>query len=82
MLPVLASREVRHGSQLGNRFEFGYTDVHSLPPLSLTEEGKTCFVALVWSDTQRCEGDVIESGASLVEAGVPFFVELWRDTRR
>lgn len=36
-------------------------------------------VALVWSDTQGCEGDVIESGASLVEAGVPFFVELWRD---
>jgi len=33
-------------------------------------------VALVWSDTQGCEAEVIESGAPLWAAGVPLFAEL------
>ena len=34
-------------------------------------------IALVWSDTQGHERQVIESGPSLWRAGVPLFVELW-----
>jgi hypothetical protein len=34
-------------------------------------------VALVWSDTQGCEGDVILSAPELWSAGVPLFAELW-----
>jgi hypothetical protein len=34
-------------------------------------------VALVWSDTQGFEREVIESGEALWPAGVPLFVELW-----
>jgi FkbM family methyltransferase len=34
-------------------------------------------VALVWSDTQGYEGEVVRSGASLWQAGVPLFVEIW-----
>ena len=34
-------------------------------------------VALVWSDTQGYEGEVIRSGAGLWKAGVPLFVEIW-----
>jgi FkbM family methyltransferase len=34
-------------------------------------------VALVWSDTQGCEADVLESGASLWQAGTPAWVEVW-----
>lgn len=33
-------------------------------------------VALVWSDTQGCEAEVVESGRPLWAAGVPLFVEL------
>lgn len=36
-------------------------------------------VAFVWSDTQGYERQMIESGASLWAAGVPVFVELWRN---
>ncbi len=32
-------------------------------------------VAFVWSDTQGCEADVIESGSPLWAAGVPLFAE-------
>jgi FkbM family methyltransferase len=39
-------------------------------------------VAFVWSDTQGCEADVMETGPSLWAAGVPLFAELdpktWR----
>lgn len=34
-------------------------------------------VALVWSDTQGCEQQVIESGTALWSAGVPLYVEVW-----
>jgi len=34
-------------------------------------------VALVWSDTQGFESEVIASGASLWRAGVPLWVEVW-----
>jgi FkbM family methyltransferase len=36
-------------------------------------------VALVWSDTQGFEGDVIDSGATLWREGVPLWVEVWPD---
>jgi FkbM family methyltransferase len=36
-------------------------------------------IALVWSDTQGFETDVIESGTSLWKAGVPLWVEVWPD---
>lgn len=36
-------------------------------------------VALVWSDTQGFERQVLESGGALWEAGVPAYVELWPD---
>jgi FkbM family methyltransferase len=36
-------------------------------------------VALVWSDTQGFESEVIASGASLWAAGVPLWVEVWPD---
>ncbi len=39
-------------------------------------------VAFVWSDTQGYERQVIESGGSLWSAGVPLFLELWRDGLR
>jgi len=32
-------------------------------------------IALVWSDTQGCEADVINTGAELWRSGVPLFVE-------
>jgi FkbM family methyltransferase len=34
-------------------------------------------VAFVWSDTQGCEAEVIASGGSLWEAGVPLYAEFW-----
>lgn len=34
-------------------------------------------VALVWSDTQGCEQQVIESGPALWSAGVPLYAEIW-----
>jgi hypothetical protein len=34
-------------------------------------------VALVWSDTQGFESQVIESGAELWAKGVPLWVEVW-----
>lgn len=36
-------------------------------------------IALVWSDTQGCEGHVIRSGAELWENGVPLVMEFWPD---
>jgi FkbM family methyltransferase len=36
-----------------------------------------CDVALVWSDTQGYESEIIESGTSLWRRGVPLWVELW-----
>ena len=37
-------------------------------------------VAFVWSDTQGCEAEVMESGARLWAAGVPLFAELDPET--
>lgn len=34
-------------------------------------------IALVWSDTQGFEGEVIASGGALWKAGVPLWVEVW-----
>jgi hypothetical protein len=34
-------------------------------------------VAIVWSDTQGCEADVIETGTPLWKEGVPLYVEIW-----
>ena len=34
-------------------------------------------VAFAWSDTQGCEAEVIASGASLWQAGVPLYAEFW-----
>lgn len=34
-------------------------------------------VAFVWSDTQGCEADIIESGSLCWEAGAPLFAEVW-----
>ncbi len=34
-------------------------------------------VALVWSDTQGFESDVIESGSAIWQAGTPLWVEVW-----
>jgi hypothetical protein len=34
-------------------------------------------VAFVWSDTQGCETDVIESGERLWVNGVPLYAEIW-----
>ena len=39
-------------------------------------------VALVWSDTQGFEREVIESGRALWAAGVPVFLELWPEGLR
>jgi FkbM family methyltransferase len=39
-------------------------------------------VAFIWSDTQGYERQMIESGASLWAAGVPVFLELWRNGLR
>ncbi|MBV8120713.1 MAG: FkbM family methyltransferase [Alphaproteobacteria bacterium] len=41
-------------------------NAHSIPPDQ---------VAFVWSDTQGCEAEVIETGARLWAAGAPLFVE-------
>lgn len=42
--------------------------VHRIPPAE---------VAMVWSDTQGFEGEVIQSGVSLWSASVPLFLEVW-----
>jgi FkbM family methyltransferase len=36
----------------------------------------TTNVAFVWSDTEGCEGEVIQTGIPLWEAGIPLFVEI------
>ncbi len=37
----------------------------------------SCEVAFVWSDTQGCEAEVIASGTTLWETGVPLYAEFW-----
>ena len=54
------------------------TQVPSLPLDQLVGDSKLLpqDVALVWSDTQGFEGEVIASGSSLWQAGVPLWVEV------
>jgi FkbM family methyltransferase len=56
--------------------------VFSVPTITLDallqREGlQSSNVGLVWSDTQGFESEVIESGATLWQAGVPLWVEVW-----
>jgi len=53
--------------------------VPAMPLETIVERGGSSpdRVALVWSDTQGCEQQVIETGARLWKAGVPLFIEVW-----
>jgi len=49
----------------------------SLDSLVTAEGIRPDDVALVWSDTQGYESDVLQSGASLWQSGTPAWVEVW-----
>ena len=49
----------------------------SLDALAQRLEGSAREIALVWSDTQGFEHEILESGTTLWTAGVPFYVEVW-----
>jgi FkbM family methyltransferase len=51
----------------------------SLDAIVSDDGGSPESVALVWSDTQGFESDVLESGRALWAAGAPAWVELWPD---
>ena len=49
----------------------------TLDALVSTEGIRSDDVALVWSDTQGYETDVLESGSALWQTGTPAWVEVW-----
>ena len=64
-----------------SRYDQGHCQVMQVPSLPLDELVSRCKrlpeeVALVWSDTQGFESEVIASGSTLWKAGVPLWVEV------
>ncbi len=83
-----ARSEVKaYGEYQGNGKPAQQSQLVRVPSISLDEAVRSHGiapqdVAFVWSDTQGYERQVIESGGSLWSAGVPLFLELWRDGLR
>jgi FkbM family methyltransferase len=73
------SEVYRGGGAQGSAGDFRRVLVPSLPlEAAVAAQGLSPGeLALVWSDTQGYERQVVESGRPLWAAGVPLFVELW-----